>query len=62
VNFLIHKPKELNIYSHVMLGANDINVSKKFYDAVLGTLGYAPGVFDEKAVAFRYRTNKTLVR
>ena len=27
------------MFSHVMLGANDLEVSKKFYDAVLDTLG-----------------------
>ena len=32
------------MFSHVMLGANDLEASKKFYDAVLGVLGYEPGV------------------
>ena len=32
------------MYSHVMVGANDLEKSKKFYDAVLGTLGVGPGV------------------
>jgi catechol 2,3-dioxygenase-like lactoylglutathione lyase family enzyme len=27
------------MFSHVMIGSNDIEKSKKFYDAVLGTLG-----------------------
>lgn len=27
------------MFSHVMLGSNDIERSKRFYDAVLGTLG-----------------------
>lgn len=27
------------MFSHVMVGSNDIERSKKFYDAVLGTLG-----------------------
>jgi catechol 2,3-dioxygenase-like lactoylglutathione lyase family enzyme len=31
------------MYSHVMLGANDLEASKKFYDAVLGALGVKPG-------------------
>ena len=31
------------MFSHVMLGVNDLEVSKKFYDALLGTLGIAPG-------------------
>ena len=32
------------MFSHVMLGVNDIEASKKFYDAVLGALGIGPGV------------------
>lgn len=28
------------MFSHVMLGSNDIERSKKFYDAVLGSLGF----------------------
>jgi catechol 2,3-dioxygenase-like lactoylglutathione lyase family enzyme len=32
------------VFSHVMLGVNDLQASKKFYDAVLGTLGIGPGV------------------
>jgi catechol 2,3-dioxygenase-like lactoylglutathione lyase family enzyme len=31
------------MYSHVMLGANDLEASKKFYDAVLGALDVKPG-------------------
>ena len=32
------------MFSHVMLGATDIEASKVFYDAVLGTLGIGPGM------------------
>ena len=35
-----------------MLGANDIEASKEFYDAILATLGYEPGVFDKKGRCF----------
>ncbi len=31
------------MFSHVMLGATDIEASKVFYDAVLGALGIGPG-------------------
>jgi len=34
------------MFSHVMLGATDIEESKAFYDAVLGVIGYKPGVID----------------
>jgi catechol 2,3-dioxygenase-like lactoylglutathione lyase family enzyme len=40
------------MYSHIMLGANDVAASKKFYDAVLGALGHKPGVMDQKGRCF----------
>ncbi|GGB74749.1 VOC family protein [Shewanella inventionis] len=36
------------MFSHVMLGVNNIETSKKFYDATLGALGIAPGKIDPK--------------
>ena len=42
------------MFSHVMLGANDIQASKKFYDATLGALGYKEGIIDEKGRCFYY--------
>ena len=35
------------MFSHVMVGADDIADSKAFYDAALGALGIAPGAVDE---------------
>jgi len=29
--------------NHVMVGSNDLKRSRRFYDAVLGTVGYRPG-------------------
>ena len=40
------------MFSHVMVGANDINASKNFYDAILDTLGVAPGRIDDKGRVF----------
>ena len=40
------------MFSHIMVGANDVEESKVFYDAVLGTLGYEPGVIDDKGRCF----------
>jgi len=34
------------MFSHVMLGTNDIAAAKKFYDATLGALGVPPGEID----------------
>ena len=36
------------MFSHVMVGANDIEASKKFYDAVLGVLGAGEPMRDVK--------------
>lgn len=40
------------MYSHIMLGCNDMQKSKTFYDAILGALGYSPGVMDDKGRCF----------
>jgi catechol 2,3-dioxygenase-like lactoylglutathione lyase family enzyme len=44
------------MFSHVMLGVNDLEVSKKFYDALLGTLGYGPGVANKNRYFYRSPT------
>ena len=44
------------MFSHIMVGANSIDESKVFYDAVLGAIGYKPGVIDPKGRCF-YATN-----
>ncbi len=40
------------MFSHIMVGANDVQKSKIFYDAVLGALGYEPAVMDDKGRCF----------
>ena len=40
------------MFSHIMVGANDVEEAKKFYDAVLGALGHGPGVMDPKGRCF----------
>ena len=42
------------MFSHVMIGANDIQESKVFYDAILGALGHEPGVIDENGRCFYF--------
>ena len=42
------------MFSHIMVGASDINESKIFYDAILGALGHEPGVIDEKGRCFYF--------
>ncbi len=41
------------MFNHVMFGVNDLAVAKKFYDAVLGTLGIAPGVANKSRYFYR---------
>ena len=43
------------MFSHVMIGTKDMETSKRFYDAVLGALGYPEGVMDPKGRCF-YRS------
>lgn len=43
------------MFSHIMVGADDVAVSKKFYDAVLGAIGVPEGKIDPKGRVF-YRT------
>ena len=43
------------MFTHVMVGANDLAASKKFYDAVLGAIGLPAGQADPKGRIF-YRT------
>jgi len=43
------------MFSHIMVGANDVQKAKVFYDAVLGALGCSAGVMDPKGRCF-YRT------
>ena len=44
------------MFSHIMIGSNDVQASKGFYDAVLGALGHEPGVMDDRGRCF-YRTD-----
>ena len=44
------------MFSHVMIGTNDLHKSKAFYDAVLGTLGVKPGFVDRHRVFWRTPT------
>jgi catechol 2,3-dioxygenase-like lactoylglutathione lyase family enzyme len=41
------------MFSHIMIGTNDLERSKTFYDAVLGTLGVRPGALDRHRIFWR---------
>jgi catechol 2,3-dioxygenase-like lactoylglutathione lyase family enzyme len=43
------------VFSHVMIGTNDLGKAKTFYDRLLGTLGVAPATIDRHRIF--YRTN-----
>jgi catechol 2,3-dioxygenase-like lactoylglutathione lyase family enzyme len=40
------------MFTHIMVGANDIAASKTFYDAIFATLGVGPGNADDKGRVF----------
>jgi catechol 2,3-dioxygenase-like lactoylglutathione lyase family enzyme len=44
------------MFSHVMIGTNDLERAKTFYDAVLGTLGVASGFVDRHRIFWRTPT------
>jgi catechol 2,3-dioxygenase-like lactoylglutathione lyase family enzyme len=41
------------MFSHIMIGVNDLHSAKTFYDAVLGTLGVPAGSVDRHRVFWR---------
>ena len=41
------------MFSHVMIGTNDLDRAKAFYDALLGTLDVPPGAVDRHRVFWR---------
>lgn len=43
------------MFSHVMVGTNDLEASRKFYDASLGALGIAPGK-SNRDIRYFYRS------
>ena len=45
------------MFSHIMVGANDIDESRKFYDAALGALGVPPGAADPRGRVW-WRTDR----
>ena len=50
------------MFSHVIVGSNDIERSKRFYDAVFDAAGARPGMQDEKGVNYRHNGAMLMVR
>ena len=44
------------MFSHVMIGTNDLEKARSFYDALLGTLGVPPGRVDRHRIFYRTKT------
>ncbi|WP_420134872.1 VOC family protein [Rhodopseudomonas sp.] len=44
------------MFSHIMIGTNDLEAAKSFYDKLLGTLGVAPAVVDRHRIFYRTKT------
>ncbi len=48
------------MFSHIMLGANDLEAARAFYDATFGALGHGPGVTDDQGRVF-YMTDSGIL-
>ena len=48
--------KEEGMFSHIMIGTNNLEKAKVFYDAVLGKLGIAPAMVDRHRIFYRTPT------
>ena len=44
------------MFSHIMVGTNDLERAKSFYDALLGTLGVPPAMVDRHRIFYRTPT------
>lgn len=44
------------MFSHIMIGTNDLEKARAFYDKVLGTLGVAPAMVDGHRIFYRTPT------
>src|ERR1700744_4695483 len=46
----------MKMFSHVMIGTNDLDKAKSFYDALLGTLDIPPAMVDRHRIFYRTKT------
>ncbi len=44
------------MFSHIMIGTNDLDRAKAFYDALLGTIGVRPAMVDGHRIFYRTPT------
>src|SRR5262249_13013238 len=53
---------ENRMFSHIMIGTNDMARSKKFYDALFGAIGAGPGVEDARGrVAYSHNGGRFML-
>ena len=50
------------MFSHIMVGSNDIERSKNFYDALFAAIGAKPGRQDEKGLNYLHNGALFMVR
>jgi catechol 2,3-dioxygenase-like lactoylglutathione lyase family enzyme len=50
------------MFSHVMVGSNDMERSKRFYDALFDAIGAKPGRQDDKGVNYLHKGALFMVR
>ena len=48
--------KDPRMFSHIMIGTNDLDRAKAFYDPVLGALGVAPAAVNGNRIFYRTAT------
>ena len=49
------------MFSHIVVGSNDIDRSKSFYDAIFGAIGGTPGIRDAKGRLIYMHNGGTLL-
>jgi catechol 2,3-dioxygenase-like lactoylglutathione lyase family enzyme len=50
------------MFSHIMVGSNDLDRSKRFYDALFGAAGAKPGRGDETGLSYLHNGALFMVR
>lgn len=50
------------MFSHVMLGSDDLDRSKIFYDALFASVGGGPGIRDDRGLVYRHNGGSFLIR
>ena len=54
--------RERNVFSHIMIGSNDIARSKKFYDALFAAMGGQSGIEDARGrLAYTHNGRRFMV-